>query len=464
MSFTEFFCDSSTGSNLNAGSTTAASVGNYVSGSWVSTTRIFTIPGGGTAPNSIIAVGDFVSIYLDAATTTAYVARVTNVSATTVTTSATVLSGTLPTTGSGFSLKAGGPWKGPNAADGFPLNFINAALVNVAGNRPRVNLKNNATYSVTAGITTAANLQVLYQGYTGSPNDGGKATIDGGTTGASYTVLTLGSSVSFADLIFQNNGSTGSAAGIAGASRTFFERCVISGMVGFGISNASNMVECEIYGCNTSNTTVLGGASCTNSTFLRCHFHDNAGSNSSGVVANITGAVATFVQCVFANNGQHGINFTASNAIMIVNCDFYNNGSAGINISATEFGRIENCNFVKNGTYGIDFNTANQGSIGSMFNCGYGSGTQQNSSGQTHNQTFIESGAVTYAANITPWVAPTTGDFRIDKAAAMNVGRGAFTQTYTGSTYTGHVAYPDIGSGLHRHTGTKKGIHSGGLL
>ncbi len=108
---------------------------------------------------------------------------------------------------------------------------------------------------------------------------------------------------------------------------------------------------------------------------------------------------------------------------------------------------IENCNLVKNGGYGINLSTTGS-KIGYILNCGFGSGTQVNTSGQTNSLGSVEvSGSVTYAANVTPWNAPTTGDFRIILPQAQYAGRGAFTQT--DGTNTGTVAYPDIGAAQH---------------
>ncbi len=56
----------------------------------------------------------------------------------------------------------------------------------------------------------------------------------------------------------------------------------------------------------------------------------------------------------------------------------------------------------------------------------------------------MESGSITYAADVTPWVDPANGDFRITLAAAKSAGRGSFTQTQ--SSYTGTIGYPDIGA------------------
>jgi len=53
------------------------------------------------------------------------------------------------------------------------------------------------------------------------------------------------------------------------------------------------------------------------------------------------------------------------------------------------------------------------------------------------------SGSVTYASGVTPWVAPSTGYFTVNLAAARGAGRGSFTKT--GISKTGTARRPDIG-------------------
>jgi len=170
MAFTEFCCRSG-GSNLNAGTRTGNSTEpgvaadlTYASGTWVSATGVFT-PASGDPSAEGVAVGDFASVYADGATVTTLVGRVTAVSSTTITVSTTAKTGTTTDGTSNRTLKIGGAWQGPNAADWFPISFISETLKNVAGYAPRINLKNDATYSVTAA-GTVSNPRFDVQGYT----------------------------------------------------------------------------------------------------------------------------------------------------------------------------------------------------------------------------------------------------------------------------------------------------------
>src|SRR4051812_30524080 len=122
MAFTEFACRSG-GSNLNAGTRTGSSTVpgtsadfTYASGTWVSATGVFTVASGNPSSDGV-AVGDFASVYADGASVTTLVGRVTARTTTTITVSTSALSGTTTDGTSNRTLKIGGAWKGPNAAE-----------------------------------------------------------------------------------------------------------------------------------------------------------------------------------------------------------------------------------------------------------------------------------------------------------------------------------------------------------
>ena len=462
--FTNFCCLSG-GSNLNSGTktgdTTVPGTGaTYTStnGNWNGST-IFT-PTDGSTPASSIAVGDFASIYLDAATVTVSVSRITAVAAGVngaITVSAAARSGTVPTSGAtGRTIKVGGAWKGPNAAEAFPFGFITAALVNVAGNPVRVNFKNDATYSMTAAMSDAINGVRVFQGFTSAYGDGGNAIIDGGTSGASYVLLTMSgnSGNTLGNLIFQNNGATGSATGVViSGARTSIRNCVFNSIVGHGLSVTGTLAivdEVEVYSCNTSNTSALGGINQggASNIYNRCILHDNSsGSNTHGMVISVGPALLT--NCIFDTNAGNGILNVTNISLFVKNCDFYNQSVSGIhnNASISINLLIENCNFLKNTTSGITITTAAL-VTGAIRNCGFGTGTQANGTDISGDSNIFESNNISYASGITPWQNPANGDFRIVLPAAMNTGRGAFTQTQ--ASYSGTVGYPDIGAAQHQ--------------
>jgi hypothetical protein len=458
MAFTEFCCRNG-GSNLNAGTLTGNSTEpgtaasfTYASGSWVAATGVFTVASGDPAADGV-AVGDFASVYADGSTTTGFVGRVTARDATTITVSLTAKAGTAPTNGTNTrTLKVGGAWAGPSAAVAFPFNFVQNTLTNAGGDTPRVNFKNDATYSITAAMTASNAGPTRWEGYTTAYGDGGRATIDGGVAGVSFVLLTVSTANhDLAYLIFSNNGASGSAQALElSASENLLYSVVVHDIrgIGFNLANGVTAVECEAYACGQNNLAASAGFSLSGagSSCIRCISHDNSGSNVSGFLIQSSVAGPMLLNCISDSNGSHGLNDSNTVSSLILGCDFYNNGGDGINLSNATAAAIiiENCNLIDNAGWGIN-GSGGGARHGRVTNCGFGSGTAANGSGTTTGlKTMVESGSVTYAANATPWNAPTTGDFTITLATAKGAGRGAFTQTQ--ASYTGTTAAPDIGA------------------
>lgn len=463
MAFTEFCCRSG-GSNLNAGTRTGDSTEpgtaadlTYASGDWVQATGVFTVASGDPDADGV-AVGDFASVYADGSTVTGYVGRVTARTTTTITVSSSVLMGAKPSDGTGNrTLKIGGAWAGPSGAVDFPFGVVAATAKNLSGNPVRTNLKNDQQYDITAVLTHSLQ-NTRFEGYGSAYGDGGRAVIDGGTAGASYSLLTSASvaGIEFAYLTFQNNGASGSADGVTSTGTVAFQffRCVFHDLRGSGLvlrGGGSTAIECEAYNCNQSNTAGKYGINASGTTLLRCISHDNPGSNSSGI--DVTGGRA--IDCIAHRNGSTGISGHLGNGVSLLrNCDAYDNGGSGIVLAASGSNHgivyCENCNALKNGLYGFDATNTAPGTV-FLHNCGVGSGTQANTSGGINSaaaaKALVESDTVAYAAGVTPWVDPDNGDFRINLAAAKNAGRGAFTQT--AASYAGTVGYPDIGAAQH---------------
>lgn len=462
MAYTDFFCDASTGANVNGGSDAGSpSMSDTAGTGAVSTvTHQYT----SVATNGSVGAGQAISIYSGSATVAAFTAMITTVtggsgSAWVITYDPSRSAGTEPTTGATYKAKVGGAWKGPNAAEQFPFGYVKAALTDVTGNPPMVNLKNNATYNITASIAGTCQPGVTYQGYTTAVRDGGFATIDGGTSGASYILLDM-SSGSFGGyqvnyLIFQNNGATGIADGVLltnniGGQGAF--KCVVHDVRGSGFSSSSGSAglaiisECEAYNCNQSNTAGAGGVSVSSGGQVNNSFsHDNTGvgfKTVNGIFG--PGNIAD-------SNTSHGFSCADNYFFGAESCEAYNNGGSGFKFSTTVgynySVNLRNCNMLKNGAYAFDMGSGFV--TGVMANCGLGSGSQANTSGKFSSSlpSVQEIGTVTYASGVTPWVDPANGDFRINLAAAKGTGLGSFTQT--AASYAGTVGYPDIGAAQH---------------
>jgi len=463
MAYKEFYLDPA-GSSLNpGGSSDTAADYTTTNGSWNSTTHIYT-PTDGSTPATYIAVDDYVSIYTDGASVTAFWARVTAVAGGVngaITVDATNRCGTAPgTSATARSLKHGGAHKGPSGAQAFPFNGTNLSnLKDAAGNAPCFNCK-AGTYSVTSQINMLASTgKCAIDGYTTTIHDNvGYATFDGGTSNIINTAIAAVQDVLFRNLRWQNNGTTGSNDLLQiNCSDCTFINCVAGTSRGNSVNlNGANnsFFECEITGANTSNTASKAGLLCTQTgeKFVRCVFHDNTGSNTCGFIAGSGGSSCSLINCIFDSNGSHGFFVTATGQRHdFLNCDFYNNGGAGYSQAnqTTIRTRWENCNFVKNTTYGRDFGT--QVTCVYSRKCGYGGATGSNQNGTADNNApvagseYTDENPINYTSH--PWQDPANGDFRIVSSESAGQGRSAWTQTT--SSYDGCASSADIGAVWH---------------
>lgn len=459
MAYTEFYTDATNGSNLNSGSDAGTSVYTSTNGGWNSGTGVFT-PTDGSNPATAspgVTVGQFASVYIDGATVGVFVGRVTNVTNAvngTITVSTTAKFGTAPTTNaSARTIKVGGCWKGPNAAEFFPFNVSGlGGAVNSSSDQVCVNMKNNASYAVTSAATFSGVAGARIQGYTGSVRDGGKAILTSNVTGSTNFNIT-GGMATWVDLIWVSTGGSGSSnlTSVGSTNGSAFIRNVFHGSRGAGLAQTSGPFschECEAYDNNKSNTSSLAGfndASTAGSYYSYCYSHDNTGSNTAGFIASGSGTTVTYDNCISETNGGIGISLTGGASVKINNCDLYNNGSDGINSGMTQNASsliIQNCNFVKNTGKGINV-TVNSAS-GMVANNGYGSGTQANGSADSLKSLYDFGTSITYASGVTPWVDPANEDFNINLSAANFAGRGAFVETDGTSSVT--VGHPDIGA------------------
>lgn len=466
VTFTELYVQT-TGSNLNAGSTTTdAALATYTSSAvlgWNSGTGVFEVASGDPVADGV-TVGMFASIYVTSGATVAtFIARITAVSSTAVTVSLTAKSGTAPSTDTAglTTMKVGGAHKGPNGAVSFPLGFTAATQTDASSHVPRVNIKNGVTYSVTAAMTHGVAGPIVFQGYTATPGDGGLAVIDGGSAGASYALLTLSQNrATLADIILQNNGATGSADGLTvsgGFSR--IARVVVSGIrrQGIRLSGNSALIQCEAFDCNKSNSAGFSGIGVLSSgaSATRCISHHNtSGTAGHGFAASSSGV---FKDCIAWKNSGNGFLDTTDGVRAYINCDAYDNTLSNFNFAGgtvVSETTLEDCNSFKAGQY--DFVFAGGGTIGRigvMLNCAVGSGTKASGSGivsKTEPCGMLEIGCKQFAANATPWNDPDNGDFRVALTAARGKARGGFTISKSG--YGPTLGYEDLGAAQALHT------------
>lgn len=454
MAWFDFTCRLG-GDNRNAGSldgvgeTATTPVLTTTNGAWDNTTGVFTCAG---APDlSGLAVGQRVSFTLDATTSpttneylTGSITAYDN-TAKTITVGNRVAIGTFATAASGVTARVGGAWSGPGGSSSFPFNMN---LTTPSANPLRINLKNDKTYIPTVALSTSGGpAGMRIQGYSSTFGDGGKFVMDGGTSGASFTLFTVATaSQELYDAEFRNNGATGTAAGLSvtGALCDLF-RVTVHDVRGNGINQSSGrsvLTECLTYACNQSNGGSLGGivqgTSSIPCMYVRVVSRDNVGSNNIGVFLN-SSSMFVARDCVIESNGNIGLSWPGTSSMVVATgCDFYANGSDGFRFNASSGTKpvfLTDCNFVANGGYGVNGTGAGT-AMGILQNCGFGSGTAGNTSGATNSlgDTRVD-GSVTYDSGQTPWNDPANGDFTVTLAAAK--GRG------TGLNFSPTVSYPD---------------------
>lgn len=446
-------CCRSSGSNLNPGSRTGDTTVpgtsadlTYASGTWVNATRVFTVASGdpvsdGVAVNDLVALDTGGSVW-------AYMGKVSARTSTTITISSTANAGTNPANGT-YTLRVGGAMAGPSGTTGHPLNLNYASgMGNV-----RINLMNDQTYNMTAAISLNTSLlgPIALFGFTSAYDDGGRATMDGGSSGASYNLI-VGTNLSQAfkikDMIFQNNGSTGSADGVSlNHSGSSVDNCLFKNMAGSGLtcgSSAANVFinQSEFYNNNTSNTAALGGlrVSGTGGVFInRCRFGSHSGSNNSGLYANTEVAV---MRCIFDANTT-GLALPNNSGSLIVSNVFYGNtnhlnitsGALLTAVSVYENNVFENATTVYQASGAAGYIRA--------FNNGYYNNT---------NKYSTTGGTLTSFDDINPIDAgssflndPANGDFGTSIAGPGNAaGNGTHPLTQGGYSKS-TVGYPDVG-------------------
>jgi hypothetical protein len=340
------------------------------------------------------------------------------------------------------------------------------ACRNAAGDPTRINLKSGTNYAITATVTvsTTNNDGITIQGYTTTPGDGGRATIDGGTSGASFILLSCSAKSLIADIIFQNNGATGSASGISvginNNGATIVERCKIANVRGNGINGNTGQLQlhdCEVTGANQSNTSGLAGVA-TNSSYTivinRCTISSNTGSNTNGIRIGSPYS-AVIINSTIANNGKEGVFHASTGHLFMLGCRVHGNSGDGVEFNGTNpniTGWFENCLFTSNSGFGVT-SAANRPNF-HFRNCGF----YDNTSGEVNANIYNRIGSVTLTGS--PYNDAANGDFALNTTAGAGAAcRGAGIGTFTDTIYSGATtSYPDIGGVQHQDSGSSGGV------
>ena len=467
MSILDVVCDAVNGDDRNAGYPIGGSFPfTYTGGTWGGTASgVFTLASG--APDPSIAIGHLAVVFANGQTeavlrnggTALYWGVIIAIGASTITVSLTKKVGTYNTTAAGSStMVVGGKLRGPQAGSSWPLS---QSLATITGTSNTMRVDITGTISMTASLVIAAS-GVIVEGYGASPGDNVRATLDYGANNVIGIITTAAMGLCLKNLIITNTGGTGHGISIGGGGTTStFERVTVSKIAGNGfqvINNSGVWIDCEAVNCNTSNTANGAGFNIgtPGNIFVRTisHHHSQSNATFGWYLTNTTPYASVFIDCIGSDNSSSAIAGTANayNRLVVYGGDFFRNGGSGIALSGgtKSADYIINANFVLNTAYAVAPSTGfPDGFANRLFieGCGIGSGTQANGSGI--GGYGYDTLTVTYPADKTPWVDPTTGNFNLTSTGgAWAAGYGGFVQTApnTSNAYTGIASSPSIGA------------------
>lgn len=299
MAFTEFYMQT-TGSDMNAGSTTAdaASV-TQTNGSWDITADTFIATA--ATPFSAVNVGDWASIYNDGVTSGAvYVAQVTSINnaGLSITLSTTAKYGTKPASGAtGKSCKVAGAWASMAVVNSlFPSVAVPAST--------RVNIKAGAYANTSTTLTFASagstTAPIWWRGYNTTPGD---IDTNNALTKPTVTFTTGRFNVTGTYQLFSNldisgaqvtNGQVRTATG----THIRFHRC---------------RIECTAANANGAAISIAIGSAVFSECWLKA--------TSSAPCAVLSVTPVTFIGCTFVG-GSNGITQSATSTTVCFLCSF----------------------------------------------------------------------------------------------------------------------------------------------
>lgn len=446
MAFVNFYlvAGGAGSADINAGSSIGAAQATTTNGSWNSGTGVF-IAASGT-PFAATQVGDYASVYVDGATVTTFVGKVTTVTSSTQITVdvATIKYGTVPSTSAtGRSCTINGSWNTEQvlAAGGLASTTVpQSTKINITGN-----LTTTATRTISmAGATTTP---LWFSGYNTTPGD-----LDNDTTNAlAKPIWTLG-----ATFLLQATGAHqwwSSLNVVANRNSAAWQT------QGTGFLMVRTRIENTSSG---SNAFALDVTNNTGQRYAYCWFKVPATATGSGNVVVGTGLVS-FVGCVsdgggkaaydgsnqspeylacVALNGVVGFLSTTSR-LAILNCTISNISGDGVKSTGTPSGGsiVVGSLFRSIGGYGINNASGTNTNLvirtcNDFYSCTSGAENGFGDSPAFFGQTDL-SDPVTSASDMTP-------------VSGSNARNNGFPGIFENQSYS---SYPAIGAVTPQATG-----------
>lgn len=291
--------------------------------------------------------------------------------------------------------------------------------MNMVAAGDKVYVKADGDYAEVATIDTAgtATAPIVFEGYTTTPGDGGRATMTGSSSRTNCLTVSIGGDFFYVFKNFRFTAATGNGVNTS-ATKVTYKNCKFDNNGGIGVIGLDLICEnCEFilntsYGVQTSNSTGL-----EHGIFVGCRFDNN------GDVALKADTHVVVIGCTFFSNGLQAISYTLTGGLcVIVNCTFDGDAkdtTVGIEVTKTNASIVLVNDVIYDCVTGISNTLGNKGeSVISRNNC-----VNANTTAYTDAATFT--GEVTAAPQFTNEVGgadytPAAGSPLID--AGLNGG------------------------------------------
>jgi len=323
MAFTNFYliAGGAGSADINAGSSIGAAQVTTTNGNWNSGTGAFVASGG--TPFASTVVGDYASVYVDGATVTTFVGKVTVVTDSTHITVdvSSIKYGTAPSTNAtARSCTINGSWATEQVLAGGGLATFTMPQ------STKINIKGNLTLAAsrTVSMNGAATAPVWFSGYNTNPgdldNDRTNSLAKPIWTVSAGNVLTCNGTLhlwSGLSIIGNRSGTVWQFSGNFGMISRCRSENQSSNAAALALSTANNQVVCYSWFKTPTTATTTGVINAGgNGTFIGCV------ADTGGIAGWNLGGVCTFIDCICLNNVGAGI-LTATQRIIAINCTFY---------------------------------------------------------------------------------------------------------------------------------------------
>ncbi len=303
-----YYVDDQTGSDTNDG---LDNIGvGLATATWTEATLTLTQAGHGYT----FATGDV--IYISAGTGVT-VGRF-EVASSTVNTIVLVGNSTIPDVGNAVNFATEDQAAGDITSSDGPWITIDKVMVGL-GNGDHAWVRATASYTETVVLDTFQatwSTPVIFEGYTTTPGDGGKVTIDGSATRASGLTTSVAGNTNYVFKNFIITNHTGAGVAFNAIDRITWKNC---DFLANGTTNGAGIIAGILHmfeNCKFNDNSLDGVACQSGAVFVGCEFMRNTREAIDG------GGTVVALYCIFFSNGGHAISCGAANNVLtiVANC------------------------------------------------------------------------------------------------------------------------------------------------